>query len=215
MINCKTYDQASGNDAEDLAEITAQVIAESGKNVSLCPQAADIFRCSTKNIPILAQHCDSEPAGSHTGKLTIKSLKENGARGSLLNHSENRIPAERIKELITQLRDADMMSVVCVKDVDEASTYASYNPDMIAIEPPELIGGDISVTSANPAIVSDAVRAVHAVSPDIPVLCGAGVKNGGDVAKALELGAAGVLIASGVAKAADKKAALHDLVAGL
>ena len=47
------------------------------------------------------------------------------------------------------------------------------------------------------------------------VLCGAGVKNGKDVSKAIELGADGVLIASGVVKAADWHAALSDLAAGL
>ena len=41
---------------------------------------------------------------------------------------------------------------------------------------------------------------------------GAGVKNGADVAKAIELGAEGVLLASGVTKANDPAAVLADLV---
>jgi triosephosphate isomerase len=56
---------------------------------------------------------------------------------------------------------------------------------------------------------------VQEINPDITVLCGAGVKTGEDVAKAIELGAAGVLIASGVTKAQDQKTALLDLVQGL
>ena len=47
------------------------------------------------------------------------------------------------------------------------------------------------------------------------MLCGAGVKNGRDVAKALELGTDGVLLASGVVKAKDRRSVLMDLVAGL
>jgi len=92
---------------------------------------------------------------------------------------------------------------------------AELNPTFIAVEPPELIGGDISVTTADPAIVSDTVAAVKAVNPSVRVLCGAGVKNGKDVAKALELGAEGVLLASGVTKAKDVHAVLADLVASL
>jgi len=44
------------------------------------------------------------------------------------------------------------------------------------------------------------------------VLCGAGVKTGKDVKRALELGAVGVLLASGVVKSKDPKKALQDLV---
>jgi triosephosphate isomerase len=71
----------------------------------------------------------------------------------------------------------------------------------------------LSVTTADPAIVSDTVAVVKSVNPDVRVLCGAGVKNGADVAKAIELGAEGVLLASGVTKAQDVDAVLADLLA--
>ena len=78
-----------------------------------------------------------------------------------------------------------------------------------------MIGGDISVTTADPKIVSDTVAAVKDVNPNVRVLCGAGVKNGKDVATAIELGAEGVLLASGVTKASDAAAVLEDLVSHL
>jgi triosephosphate isomerase len=86
---------------------------------------------------------------------------------------------------------------------------------MIAVEPPELIGGDISVTSADPEIVSGTAALVKSVNPNVRVLCGAGVKNGADVAMAIELGTEGVLLASGVTKASDPEAVLADLVSHL
>ena len=89
---------------------------------------------------------------------------------------------------------------------------ATLSPRFIAVEPPELIGGDISVTTADPAIVSGTAEAVRAVNPNVRVLCGAGVKNGEDVAKAIELGTEGVLLASGVTKANDPLFVLRDLV---
>ena len=92
---------------------------------------------------------------------------------------------------------------------------AQLVPDFVAVEPPELIGGDISVSKAQPELVKDSVEAVKAVSPDVKVLCGAGVKNGEDVKSALELGAKGVLLASGVVKAKDAEAVMRDLIKGL
>ena len=99
----------------------------------------------------------------------------------------------------------------CAADVEEAIELAKLNPTFIAVEPPELIGGDISVTTADPSIVSDTVNAVKSVNPRVRVLCGAGVKNGLDVRKAIELGAEGVLLASGVTKAEDVDSVLDDL----
>ncbi len=89
------------------------------------------------------------------------------------------------------------------------------SPEYIAIEPPELIGGDVSVTTAKPEVITKAVDRIRAVNPNVGVLCGAGVKTRKDVAKALELGTMGVLLSSGVVKAKDPEKALRDLVKGL
>jgi triosephosphate isomerase len=86
---------------------------------------------------------------------------------------------------------------------------------MVAVEPPELIGGDTSVTSVDPSIVSDTVAVVRSVDSSVVTLCGAGVKNGLDVAKAIELGTSGVLLASGVTKSDDPESVLRDLVSSL
>ncbi|MPN52062.1 hypothetical protein SDC9_199714 [bioreactor metagenome] len=53
---------------------------------------------------------------------------------------------------------------------------------------------------------------VRNVSSKVGVLCGAGIKTGLDVANAIELGAMGVLVASGVVRAVDPKGALLDLL---
>jgi triosephosphate isomerase len=53
------------------------------------------------------------------------------------------------------------------------------------------------------------------VNPKIRVLCGAGVTNGEDVVAAQNLGAEGILVASGIVKAKDPQAALLDLVRNL
>jgi triosephosphate isomerase (TIM) len=215
MINFKTYDSASGKDAEKLVKLCSDISKKEKKNISCVLSNTDLFRCSKYSIPILSQHLDVEDEGGHTGKISVKAIIENGASAVLINHSEDRIPIENIKKLIQICKENKLYSVVCTKDAKESKLIAKLNPDCIAIEPPELIGGDISVTTANPKIISDSVKEVKKISSKIKVLCGAGVKSGIDVKKAISLGASGVLIASGVTKAKNKRLAILDLVSGM
>jgi triosephosphate isomerase len=104
---------------------------------------------------------------------------------------------------------------VCTNNLETSKAASVLSPDFVAVEPPELIGGDISVSQAQPELVSDTVSAIRSVSPNVKVLCGAGVKTGGDVKRALELGSEGVLLASGVVKAKDVEGAVRDLVSGM
>jgi triosephosphate isomerase len=96
-----------------------------------------------------------------------------------------------------------MISVVCVKDVQEAAKYAKINPTYIAIEPPELIGSGKAVSTERPELITRAVRAVKAAKNNTKLLCGAGIVTGEDVRKAIELGSKGILVASGIVKAKD------------
>jgi len=214
IINYKTYDEASGKDAIKLTKACSQIAKKTKKSIISCPQALDVNACAQNNIPIFGQHVNINSAGGHTGKLTIKALKENGATGCLVNHSENRISFKQIMETVALLAEADLVSVVCVKNAKEAKKVAKLNPDMIAIEPPKLIGGDISVTTANPKIITKTIEAVNSVNK-IPVLCGAGIKNSKDVKTALKLGAMGVLVASGITKASNQKKAIEELAKGI
>jgi triosephosphate isomerase len=100
----------------------------------------------------------------------------------------------------------------CAADIDEARALAALVPTFVAVEPPELIGGDVSVTSADPEVVSSTAEAVKETNGGVGVLCGAGVKTGADVAMAVELGTSGVLLASGVTKSPDQASALTNLV---
>ena len=137
------------------------------------------------------------------------------ALAELARRSEYRIPAEDVEALVGRCKELGLITIVCTKDPEESQAYAKFGPDFIAVEPPELIGGDISVTTANPEVVSDSVKLVKDVAPNVKVLCGAGVKNGQDVATAIELGAEGVLLASGVVKAKNQKSVLMNLVSKL
>lgn len=216
VVNFKTYQEASGQGAMSLAILCEQTATETGASIVVAPPLMDLAIVASKvKIPVFAQHLDAVSSGSTTGHVTVENAKASGASGTLVNHSERRLKIAEIHELIDRTRTSRLQSIVCTNNLAVSKACAAMEPDFVAIEPPELIGGDISVTTANPSIVSETVRSIRSISKDVGVLCGAGVKNGRDVAKALELGADGVLLASGVVKAKDRKAVLLDLVSGL
>ncbi len=216
IVNFKVYREVEGAKAVSVALACQQVAEESGVSVAVCPPMVELSKVAAAvNIPVLAQHVDARKPGSNTGWITPEMIASAGAAGSLINHSEHRLEITDLKNSVAACRSNGLLSVVCADSAETSGAVAFFKPDFIAVEPPELIGGDISVTSARPEVVSDAVNAVRRVDADIPLLCGAGVKTGKDVRAALELGAKGVLLASGVVKAADVRKALSDLVSGI
>lgn len=216
VVNFKTYLESSGPGALSLAKLCEQVSQETGAEIIVAPPMLDLaIVAASVKIPVYAQHLDSVPSGSTTGHVTVENAKASGAKGTLVNHSERRIKIAEIHDIIDRSRNASLATIVCTNNLAVSKACAAMEPDFVAIEPPELIGGDISVTTANPKIVADTVKSIRTISSKVGVLCGAGVKNGRDVAKAIELGTDGVLLASGVVKAKDRRAVLLDLVSGL
>lgn len=216
VINFKAYAEVDGLKAVELAKVCEEVARETGVSIAVCPPVAELGAVARAvDIPVLSQNIDPRKPGSATGWMTPSMVNAAGAVGSLINHSEHRFEDGDIEQCVSMCRELSMVPLVCAESVDKAKRVAVFSPDFIAVEPPELIGGDISVTSANPKIVQDTVDAVKAVDSKVKVLCGAGVKTGEDVRKAIELGAEGVLLASGVVKSKDPKATLLDLVSGI
>ena len=216
IVNFKAYAEVDGIKAADLAEACEEIAKESGAQIIVCPPMVETaFVAAAVEIPVFSQNVDPKKPGSATGWVTPSMVKACGCRGTLINHAEHKVDAESVGQAVAMARELGLVTVVCANTVEDAKVLAKFAPDYIAVEPPELIGGDVSVTTADPSIVRNTVEQVKAVNPAIRVLCGAGVKNGKDVAAALALGAEGVLLASGVVKAADPRAVLRDLVSGL
>lgn len=215
VVNFKTYASASGQAAEALLNAMQEHTGGAATMVAAV-SAFDLGVLGSigEGVEVWSQHLDPVGLGGFTGWLEPQTAMGRGASGTLINHAEHKVPLDHVETLLAMLPEGFPVCA-CAADVEEARALAALGPTYIAVEPPELIGGDVSVTTADPAIVSDTVAAVKAVNPSVRVLCGAGVKNGKDVAKALELGAEGVLLASGVTKADDVHAVLADLVASL
>lgn len=216
IVNLKTYSRSRGQGALEIAQALEEVAAETGVAFAVAPNAFDVrLLAKGTSLPILAQHVDAVIEGSHTGHLTPEAAKAAGAVGSLVNHSECRLRLADIEHVVERLTSCQLDSVVCTNNATVSRAAASVHPTFVAVEPPELIGGDVSVTAADPGVVSYSVEMVKDVDPKVKVLCGAGVKTGEDVRIALELGTEGVLLASGVALADDVRAVARDLASGI
>ena len=215
VVNFKTYETAMGAKAVELA-MAMERASNSNVRMVAVVSAFDLHSVqqAAPTLEIWSQHLDPVGKGSFTGWLQPDNAIERGAKGTIINHAEHKVNIEHVKELMNQL-PSSFPICACAADVNEAHQLAELGPTFIAVEPPELIGGDISVTTADPTIVSDTVTAVQSINPDVRVLCGAGVKGGDDVRTAVELGAHGVLLASGVTKAKNVEDVLANLVAGL
>jgi triosephosphate isomerase len=211
LVNLKAYPV----DPVAVAEVVRDVAADSGVRIAVAPQAAHLPAVAETGAETWAQHVSPVGHGSHTGSTLAEAVADAGARGTLINHSEHRLKLADVDGSLDAAERAGLETCVCANNPAQVGAAAALGPDAVAVEPPELIGGDVSVSTADPDVVRDAVAAAAAVDADVEVFCGAGVSTGDDVDAAGDLGATGVLLASGVAKADDPRAVLEDLVSGV
>ncbi|HUG95950.1 MAG TPA: triose-phosphate isomerase [Nitrososphaera sp.] len=213
IINFKNYDEVSGDGAVKLAR-AAQAVAKKLKvEIAVAPpQPALALVAKSVKVPVICQHVDNEKVGSSTGYFVPEVAKSYGASGSLINHSEHRIEMKQIASLVERLRGLRMTSIVCAREPWEVMEISAFQPDFIAIEPPELIGSGRAVSTENPAIITKSIEAAGSRSK---VICGAGITGRGDVAKAMELGSRGILVASGIIKANSWAGKIAELAAGM
>ncbi|TYL38675.1 triose-phosphate isomerase [Natronococcus pandeyae] len=208
LVNLKTYPC----DPIEVAEAVRDVDERTDARLGVAPQAAHLERVAETGVETWAQHVDPIEHGSNTGHTLAESVADAGAAGTLINHSEQRLKLADIDGSVRAADRAGLETVVCANNPAQIGAAAALGPDAVAVEPPELIGTGTPVSQADPDVVEDAVDAAASVDSDVSVLCGAGISTGDDVVAAADLGAEGVLLASGVAKADDPTAALEDLV---
>jgi triosephosphate isomerase len=213
LINFKSYREASGKKALELARTAQKVSRDTGLTIAVAPQLTDLhFVAANVEIPVFSQHVDDVPPGSYTGHVTLEAVKDAGAIGTMINHSERRVRADQVDVIVKRARELSLVTVVCTNTPEVTAAMAALGPDIVAIEPPELIGTGIPVSKAKPEVVTSSVELVRRINPAVKVLCGAGITTGEDVAAALRLGTVGVLLASGVVKAKDWEKAIRELV---
>jgi len=211
-VNFKTYIEATGKRGVELAKIADQVSRDSGVIIAVAPQFTDLKTVTESvDIPVFSQHIDPIKPGAYTGHILADAVKAAGASATLLNHSEKRIKISEIEEVIALARVSDLATLVCTDTPGVSAAVASLNPDIIAIEPPDLIGTGVSVSKARPELITNAIKRIRTVNSSVDILCGAGVSTAEDVGKALKLGTRGVLVSSSVVKGTNPGQLLENM----
>ncbi len=217
LVNFKTYKEASGRNALNLAKICNEISRKKKIGIIVCVQAADINPVSkTVLIPVFAQHVDYFEQARSTGFILPEDIKDEGATGTLLNHSEHRIPFETIKKTVERCKNLNIKAVVCAASLQEVKKILKLKPYCIMFEDPKLVSTGKSITRIEPKAVKKFAEIVKKhnknLKSKIISLCGAGISNKEDVKLALKLGCDGVGIASAIVKAKNKRKKILELL---
>ena len=212
IINFKTYHESTGPQALELAKKLDQAAKNAPVDVLFAVQALDleILAKTVKHAKVIAQHIDGVGYGAHTGHILAEEVKQRGAVGTLLNHSEKPVSEASLGKKIDMAQvHFPEYTIVCTPSYEATVDIENkFDPHKIAFEPPELIGGDISVATSQPEIIKKVVD----ISPEKQILVGAGVETVEDIKISLELVAIVILVAGGVVQAADPAAVLNDFL---
>jgi triosephosphate isomerase len=202
IINFKTYKQ--GKSAIKLAKTIEKI----DKNIIIGVQASDIYEIvkSTK-LKVYAQHVDWQKPGKHTGYILPEAIKKDRAVGSFLNHSEHKLSFRILKKTVKRCRQVGLRTVVFASGLKEAKKIQKLKPDYLIIEPPELVGGKISVSKSKPELIEKISKKLKG-----KFLVGAGIHTSEDVKTALKLGASGIAISSAIANAKSPGKKLKELI---
>jgi len=204
LINFKTYRESTGSNALRLAEMAEEVRRKTDVCIALAPQFCDNRLLTQKvSLPIFAQHIDPIPFGGFTGSILPEAVKEAGAIGTLINHSERQLKLSDIAEAIRRSKELNLLSAVCANNETVSVAVAALNPEIVSVEPPELIGSGTAISKVQPQLITRTIEEIRKMNQKAHILCGAGISSGEDVAAAIQLGSEGVLLASGIVKAKD------------
>ena len=206
-----------GEKALELAQAADRLSKKYGITIIFDPQYVDIpiIARETKHLLVFAQHMDPVQIGRGAGAVLPEALKAVGATGVLLNHVERRLTLSDIARTIKRADEVGLCSLVCADSPQEAAAIAQLQPNMILAEPPDLIGTGRSVAKENRAFISESIRLVKKVDPDIIVFNSAGIRTAEDVADVVRAGAEATGTTSGILKAEHPIKRMEEMIAAL
>ena len=215
FVNFKTYREGSGLEAIKLVRLIEEVAASCQVKIVPVLQATDLKEAvAISKLEIWVQNVDLAGYGAHTGAILSEAVFEDGAAGTFLNHSERKLTSLSDLEKINQRALlVGLKTLIFAGNLEEMKNVCAFKPTYIAYEPAQFIGSTTtSVAREQPEIINQAVEMAKVLA--LPLIVGAGIKSAEDVRKSIELGAAGVVVASDVVKAENPRQELLDLVEG-
>lgn len=200
-----------GKDIVDLARVADAAAEKYDVRVIYTTPYANIKEVAqnTENIYVFAPHMDYAPIGKGLANILPESIKEAGAKGVMLNHSEKPLSLVALRQTIKRARGLDLMTIVCADSIEELKGVSVLQPDMIVAEPTELIG---TGNAADVSYVTESLDTIFSISKDIGVLIGGGISNGGDAYRVIKAGADATGSSSGIFKASDPEKMIYEML---
>ena len=216
LINFKNYREILGEGAVRLAA-DAQLAAEDlDIELIIAPPVPSLSAvAAVSRLRVFSQSVGNQNEGKSTGAIIPEALKASGCSGSIINHSESRLPPETVRALLPRMKGLGLSSCVCGEDAGEIVRLAAFDPEYLAVEPPELIGTGIAVSNARPELLRETVKSARGAGYSGRLLCGAGIVSGEDASAAIGLGMDGILVASSDVKSKDWGAKVRELATAL
>jgi triosephosphate isomerase len=210
ILSLKTYKEATGEAAIKLLSCVKKVREETGVEIIPAAQPTDIYRIKKElGIEVWAQYMDPIEPGKNMGWLSPYALKEAGATGVVINHSEHKGPDEQVKKILDKAKEYGLRNVVIGFNPEMIVKYDSWDPDYVSYEREDMIGGGVSMLTQEEENIKKLVKVLKH-----PLIIGAGITNGEDTKQAVALGAKGAILASGFVLAKDPEAKLRELANG-
>jgi len=202
IVNLKTYKQGS-----KVVKLVKQ-ISKVDKKIIIGVQATDILEAvNISKNPIYVQHVDYQKIGRNTGYILPEAVKADGAKGVFLNHSEHRLRMDVIKKTVKRCNALKLNTAIFAKNLKQAKEIKKLKPDYMIIEPPELVGGKVSVSRAKPELIEEIGKKLKC-----DFIVGAGIKTNEDLKIAMKLGANGIAVSSAITKAKNPAKKLRELI---
>ena len=202
IINLKNYIETAGDNTLRIVKDAERVSEKLDVEIIISPPQPSLALIAKQTkLKVISQHIDLKRHGATTGFYVAEIIEKVGAIGSLINHSEHGIKTEEIKQLIEKLKEINLLSFVCVKTVGELKEILKFEPDFVAIEPPELIGTQKSISAEKPYLIQKSNDLIKQENYGAKLICGAGINKGEDIKMAVENGASGILVSSSITRA--------------
>ncbi|MGN6822738.1 MAG: triose-phosphate isomerase [Candidatus Nitrosocosmicus sp.] len=212
IINLKNYMETAGDNTIKIAKDAENVSKETGVEIIISPpQPSLALLAKQTKLKVISQHIDLKKPGATTGYYIAELIEKIGAYGSLINHSEHQVEMDEIRRSIEKLKELGLKSFVCTKTIKELKEIITLKPDIVAIEPPELIGTKKSISSENPILIRECYDAIGKDAENLQLICGAGINTKEDIEIALENGATGILVSSSITKSNDWYKKIYEL----
>ena len=206
-----------GEEALKLAKAADKICKKYEVSIIFDPQYVDIpvIAQQTENIYIFSQHMDSAEIGIGVGSVLPEALKNAGAVGTLLNHTEKRISLSEINKTIKRADKVGLATLICTDSPQEAAAVANLSPNMILAEPPDLIGSLKSVGKFRKDFILETYKLVKKINPKIIVFSSGGIKTAEDVREVIRLGAEGTGSTSGILKSREPVKTMEEMIVAL